>query len=163
MAPDPRIADARFADADPAPLSLMAEDEQDLRILSALLQDAVLPASEMSYDHRGRTLALLLNRFRWEDAEQAAAEGRDYERVRSVLLIRDVMRVLSDGISRDGETVLELLAIEWQPGQDGTGRLMLEFAGDGTLAIEVECINLDLRDVTRPYRAVSGKAPAHPE
>ncbi|WP_207100648.1 DUF2948 family protein [Paracoccus shandongensis] len=155
--------DARFADADPAPLALMAEDEQDLRILSALLQDAILPASEMSYDPRGRTLALLLNRFRWEDAEQAAAEGRDYERVRSVLLIRDVQRVLSDGISRDADTVLELLAMVWQPGPDGTGRLLLEFAGDGTLAAELECINIDLRDVTRPYRAVSGKAPAHPD
>ncbi len=163
MSPESRIADARFADADPAPLALMAEDEQDLRILSALLQDAILPASEMSYDPRGRTLALLVNRFRWEDADQAAAEGRDYERVRSVLLIRDVQRVLSDGISRDGDTVLELLAMVWQPGADGTGRLLLEFAGDGTLAAEVECINIDLRDVTRPYRAVSGKAPAHPE
>lgn len=157
------MADARFADADPAPLALMAEDEQDLRILSALLQDAILPASEMSYDQRGRSLALLLNRFRWEDAETAAAEGRDYERVRSVLLIRDVMRVLSDGISRDPDTVLELLALTWQPGADGTGRLSLDFAGDGTLVAEVECINLDLRDVTRPYRAVSGKAPAHPD
>lgn len=156
-------ADARFADADPSPLALMAEDEQDLRILSSLLQDAVLPASEMSWDPRGRSLALLVNRFRWEDAEQAAAEGRDYERVRSVLLIRDVMRVLSDGIARDGDTVLELLAIRWQAGQDGTGRLLLEFAGDGTLAAEVECINIDLRDVTRPYRAVSGKAPTHPD
>lgn len=155
-------ADARFADADPSPLALMAEDEQDLRILSALLQDAVLPASEMSWDPRGRSLALLLNRFRWEDAEQAAAEGRDYERVRSVLLIRDVMRVLSDGISRDGDTVLELLSIRWQAGQDGAGRLLLEFAGDGTLAVEVECINIDLRDVTRPYRAVSGRVPSHP-
>ena len=157
MAPD-----ARFADAEPAPLALLAEDEQDLRILSSLLQDAVLPASEMSYDPRGRSLALLLNRFRWEDAERAAAEGRDFERVRSVLLIRDVMRVLSDGIGRAADTVLELLAIRWQAGTDGTGRLLLEFAGDGTLAVEVECINLDLRDVTRPYRAVAGKAPSHP-
>lgn len=163
MPADSRIADARFADADPAPLALMAEDEQDLRILSALLQDAVLPASEMSYDHRARTLALLLNRFRWEDAEQAAAEARDYERVRSVLLIRDVMRVLSDGISRDADTVLELLAMEWQPGADGTGRLVLDFAGDGTLVAELECINIDLRDVTRPYRAVSGRVPSHPD
>lgn len=157
------MADARFADADPAPLALLAEDEQDLRILSALLQDAVMPASEMSYDARGRTLALLLNRFRWEDAEQAAAEGRAFERVRSVLLLRDVLRVMSDGISRDADTVLELLAIQWQPGQDGTGRLSLDFAGDGSLVAELECINIDLRDVTRPYQAVSGKAPSHPE
>ena len=155
--------DARFADADPAPLALVAQDVEDLTVISALVQDAVLPVTEITYDMRHRQLALLLNRFRWEDAEQAAAEGRDYERVRSVLLIRDVQRVLSDGIGRDADTVLELLAMVWQPGPDGTGRLLLEFAGDGTLAAELECINIDLRDVTRPYRAVSGKAPVHPE
>ena len=60
-------------------------------------------------------------------------------------------------------TVLSLLAIRWQAGEDGTGRLSLDFAGDGTILADVECINLDLRDVTRPHRAVSGKAPRHPD
>lgn len=40
--------------------------------------------------------------------------------------------------------------------------MILNFAGDGTLTAEVECINLDLRDVTQPYLAPSGKAPRHP-
>ncbi|MDB6180621.1 DUF2948 family protein [Paracoccus fistulariae] len=157
------VEDARFADADPRPLALKAEDQDDLRVISALLQDAILPASEISYDARARRLALLINRFRWEDADMARAEGRPFERVQSVLVIGDVMKLVSDGVDRDADTVLELLAINWQPGQDGTGRLSLEFAGDGTLAADVECINLDLRDVTRPYLAVSGKAPSHPE
>lgn len=157
------VEDARFADADPRPLALKAEDQDDLRVISALLQDAILPASEISYDARARRLALLINRFRWEDADMARAEGRPFERVQSVLVIGDVMKLVSDGVDRDAYTVLELLAINWQPGQDGTGRLSLEFAGDGTLAADVECINLDLRDVTRPYLAVSGKAPSHPE
>ena len=155
--------DARFADGDPRPLALRAEDEADLKVLSALLQDAILPASEISHDPRRRQLALLVNRFRGEDADQARAEGRDFERVRAVLIIGDVMAVATDGITRDADTVLELLAIGWQPQADGAGRLLLEFAGDGTLAVDVECINLDLRDVTRPYRAVSGKAPSHPD
>lgn len=157
------VEDARFSDADERPLLLKAEDEQDLRILSALVQDAVLPASDISYDPRARRLALLINRFRWEDAERAQAEGRGYERVRSLLVISDVTGVKSDGIDRDGDTVLELLAMSWQAGEDGTGRLLLEFAGDGTFAVDVECINLDVRDVTRPYLAPSGKAPSHPE
>jgi hypothetical protein len=42
------------------------------------------------------------------------------------------------------------------------GRLTLTFAGDGALALEVEAINLALRDVTRPYQAPSGKTPSHP-
>ena len=155
--------DARFADADPRPLALRAEDEVDLRILSSLVQDAVLTGADITHDARTRRLALLVNRFRWEDAEAARSEGRDFERVRSVLVLGDVMRVMSDGVDRDGDTVLALLAIRWQPGEDGTGRLVLDFAGDGTIMADVECINLDLHDVTRPHRAVSGKAPRHPD
>ncbi len=155
--------DARFADADPRPLVLRAEDADDLRVVSALVQDAILSGSEISHDPRARRVAMLLNRFRWEDAEQARAEARDFERIRSLLVIHDVLRMQSDGVTSDAETVLELLMIDWQPGEDGTGRLLLEFAGNGTLALDVECISLDLRDVTRPYRAVSGKAPSHPD
>ena len=155
--------DARFADGDPRPLALRAEDEADLKILSALVQDAILPASEIIHDPRARRLALLVNRFRWEDGDKARAEGRDFERVQALLTIGDVISLESDGITRDADTVLELLTIGWQAGVDGCGRLLLEFSGDGTLAAEVECINLDLRDVTRPYRAVSGKAPSHPD
>lgn len=155
--------DARFADADPRPLALKAEDETDLNILSALVQDAIMPGSEISYDPKARRLALLLNRFRWEDSDQAKAEGRAFERVRSLLIINDVMSLQSDGVDRDADTVLELLTLGWQPGEDGTGTLALAFAGDGTLSANVECINLDLRDVTQPYYAPSGKAPHHPE
>lgn len=154
--------DARFADAEPRPLALRAEDADDLRIMSALLQDSVLPGSEISYDPRARRLALLLNRFRWEDADMARAQGRVFERVRSVLVINDVLRISTDGVGRDADTVLELLAIGWQPGDDGTGTLTLDFAGDGTLGLDVECVNLDLRDVTQPYYAISRKAPQHP-
>lgn len=155
--------DARFADGDPAPLSLKAMDEADLRIISALSQDAVLMAADISHDPKTRRLALLVNRFRWEDARDAKTEGRDYERVRSLLVIGDVLRLQSDGVARDPDTVLELLTMTWQAGDDGTGRLTLQFAGDGALVADVECINLDLRDMTRPHRAVSGKIPSHPE
>lgn len=158
------MADASFLDAGPdTPLTLKAEDEGDLRIISTLVQDAILPGSEISYDRKARRLALLINRFRWEDAEAARREGRPYERVQALLIISDILRLQSDGVDRDADTVLELLALSWQPGEDGTGRLSLDFAGDGTLAADVECINLDLRDVTKPYLAPSGKAPHHPE
>ncbi|UXU73931.1 MULTISPECIES: DUF2948 family protein [unclassified Paracoccus (in: a-proteobacteria)] len=156
------MADARFTDVDPAPLALMAEDAQDLAVISALVQDAVLTAGDMSYDGRRRQLALLVNRFRWEDADHARREGRPFERVRAVLLVSDALRVQSDGIDRkDRDLVLELLALRWLPDTDGTGRLLLEFAGDGTLAVDAECLNVELRDVTRPYAAPSGQAPQH--
>lgn len=158
------MSDASFHDADPAPLALRVQDDQDLLVMSALVQDAVLPMAEISYDRRRRQLALLLNRFRWEDADQARRQKRAYERVRSLLVVSDVMRVQSDGIDRrDTDLVLALLNVEWQPGQDGAGRVLLQFAGDGTLALDVECLNIDLRDVTQPYIAPSGQAPHHPD
>lgn len=156
------MTDASFHDADPSPLTLRAQDAADLQIISALVQDAILPVSEISYDATGRRLAMLLNRFRWEDADDARREKRPYERVRALMVISDVTRVLSDGIDRkDPDIILELLNLTWEAGEDGTGRLLLNFAGDGTVAVEAECLNLDLRDVTRPYIAPSRKMPHH--
>lgn len=158
------MADARFTDADPAPLGLRAEDSEDLRVISSLAQDAVLTAGDISWDARARRLALLINRFRWEDAEAADREGRPYERVRALLVLSDVLNVRADGIDpAERDAVLSLMALDWQPGEDGTGRLLLQFSGDGTLAAEVECLSIDLRDVTRPYVAPSGRAPTHPD
>lgn len=154
--------DARFEDGAERPLRLVALTPEDLQVISALVQDAVLPATEMRWDRRGRRFALLLNRFRWEDREAAARRGRPYERVRAVLSVEDVHHVASQGIDRtDPDLVLSLLAVGFEPGEDGTGRVLLTLAGDGAIALDVECLEVTLKDVTRPYRAPSGRAPAH--
>ena len=157
------MTDARYADAGPdISLAIRAEDAEDLRILAALAQDAVLTAGDMLHDGKTRRFSLLLNRFRWEDAEAARREGRPFERVRSLMVISDALRVRHDGIDRsDPATVMSLLDLAWVPGEDGTGVLTLTFAGDGPIAIDAECLCVDLRDVTRPYRAVSGDMPRH--
>lgn len=151
--------DARFEDGREAPLNLGALDPDDLRVISALVQDAVFPASEMTWRPRARRFALLLNRFRWED------RGRDRhgpERVQSVLVFENVLRVASQGVPRgDGDTILSLLAVDWQAGEAPGGAFELQLAGDGAIRLEVEALEATLRDVTRPYRAPSGKAPEH--
>lgn len=156
------MSDASFHDVDQGPLTLRAEGAEDISVLSMLVQDAVLTGTDLTFDRKRRQLALLINRFRWEDAEAAAREGRDFERVRAVLVISDITGLRSDGIKRDDpDEVLSLLALAWQPGEDGTGQLSLEFAGDGTIVADVECISIDMRDVTRPYVANSGHMPRH--
>ena len=155
--------DARFEDGIDKPLALMARDAEDLQVISALAQDAVFPASEMRWTPADRRFAILLNRFRWEDAPQAHGR-RDYERVQAVLLIEDVMAVRSQGVPKgDADTILSLLALEFRPGEDGTGEVLLTLAGDGVIAARVEALEVVLRDVTRPYVAPSRKAPRHPD
>ena len=156
--------DARFEDGGERPLRLRALDADDLSVISALVQDAVLPITEMRYEPRRRRFALLLNRFRWEDVAPAERRGRDFERVQAVLAVEDVARVATQGLDRtDRDTILSLLALSFEPGEDGTGRLVLTLAGDGAVALDVEALEVTLQDVTRPYIAPSKARPTHPE
>ncbi|WP_425091505.1 DUF2948 family protein [Tropicimonas sp. S265A] len=153
--------DASFEDGAERPLRLKAEDTDDLQVISALLQDAVLPGSEMTWKASQRRFGMLLNRFRWEDKDRATQRGRPLERVQSVLAIDDVSKVQTAGISRDADTVLSVLAITFDPVEDGTGRVEITLAGDGAIGLDVECLNVTLQDVTRPYLAPSRKVPTH--
>jgi hypothetical protein len=156
------MTDARFQDGGEEPLRLVAQDAEDLKVVSSLVQDAVLPVTELKYDAKRRRFAALLNRFRWEDRAEAERVGRAYERVRSVLVVEDVLKAQTMGFDRaDKDLVLSLLSLDFAPGADGTGRLTLTLAGDGAIALDVEALDLRLDDVTRPYRAPSGKVPRH--
>ncbi|MEP2782601.1 MAG: DUF2948 family protein [Pseudoruegeria sp.] len=158
------VEDARFEDATDKPLNLKALDTDDLQVIATLSQDAVFPAAEMSWRPSERRFALLINRFRWEDQAAAEVGKRAYERVQAVLAFDSVLKVQSQGIQRgDEDTILSLLSIAFIPGDDGAGRIELTLAGDGAIALSVECIDATLKDVTRPYIAPSRAAPKHPE
>lgn len=156
--------DARFEDGVERPLRLKVESPDDLAVVSALLQDAVAETGEIAWARRRRRFTLLLNRFRWEDAEGARRQGRPFERVRTLLVFDDVLAARSDGVDpTDKSTVLELLSIGFEPGEQPSGRVRLIFAGHGEIALDVECLDGTVTDVTRPYEAPSGQAPRHPD
>lgn len=156
--------DARFEDGSEAPLNLKALDAEDLLILSSLAQDAVFPGAEMKWQRGSRRFAILLNRFRWEDVPAAERRKRPFERVQSVLMVEDVQKVVTQGVDpRDKDTVLSLLGISFEPGEDAAGRIVLMLAGDGAIGLDVECLDVTLKDVTRPYLAPSKRAPEHSE
>ena len=154
--------DARFEDAGGKPLHLKALEADDLPVISALVQDAVFPGSEMKWQSKARRFAVLLNRFRWE--ETSAGAKRSPERVQSLLVIDEVQKVASQGVKPgDKDMVLSLLSLAFEPGEDGTGQVILTLAGDGAIAVHVEALDVTLKDVTKPYIAPSRKRPAHPE
>nr|WP_321251618.1 DUF2948 family protein [uncultured Ruegeria sp.] len=158
------MTDASFEDGREAPLNLGAEDGDDLQVISTLAQDAIFLATEMKWQPSQRRFGLLLNRFRWEDKDAADRRGRPFERVQSVLVFDSVLSVASQGVDRsEKDTVMSLLSVDFEPGEEGAGQVLLTLAGDGAIRLTVEALDATLKDVTRPYRAPSGHAPRHPE
>ena len=151
--------DAGFLDASDTPLRLQARGSDDLQVISALVQDAVFPASEMAWRSNERRFAVLLNRFRWEDSDR-----HEPERVRSLLVINEVMGLSSRGMEPgDDSLILSLLSIGFSAGPEGSGKLLLTLAGDGEIAVDIEVLDVTLKDVTKPYTAPSRSVPHHPE
>lgn len=156
--------DATFEEGAEGGLNLKAYSPEDLEIISTLTQDAVLTGADMTWRAKERRLAFLVNRFRWEDAPRAEARKRPYERVRALLVIDGVLRVASQGVDRgDRDEILSILSIGWTPGEDAAGTVTLILAGDGAIRAGVECLDVTLKDVTRPYVAPSRHMPKHPE
>ncbi|HMQ57540.1 MAG TPA: DUF2948 family protein [Rhizobiaceae bacterium] len=129
------------------PLKLAALDADDLAVISAHVQDAVMKVEDMRYMARERRFILAMNRFAWETAG-AGAKRRPYERRRAVLSFARVFDVKSTGIHRsDRDRVYSLLAVRFEETEAPAGIVELVFAGEAALRLEVECIEAQLDDL----------------
>lgn len=154
------MADASFEDGADQPLRLTAETAEDLSVISALTQDAVSKMSRVNWMARRRRFSILLYRFRWEDADRAKAEKREFERVAAALTVDDVLAVRSRGLNnRDKEQVFNILKLGFKSGEDGAGVLQVDCSGDAAFEFDLECLNISLTDLTRPWAA--GGKPEH--
>ena len=133
---------------------LLALDTEDLAVLSAHCQDAVLKISGIRYLAAEKRFILELNRFVWEKGVQQK------ERRKSVLHFERVEKVQSQGINQnDKDHALSLLAIIFKPTQNPAGIIDLIFSGDFQLRLNVECIEAQLTDMLASWEASS--APRH--
>jgi hypothetical protein len=136
----------------PQPLKLLAQDADDLPVISAAMQDAVGKVGDITYEPKARRLTVAFNRYRWE-----AGGG---ERVRSALQIGGVLKVEARKIRRDApDAVLEILAMTFEPGEPPAGVITLSCAGGGDVRATVECIEAVLADVSPPWP--TPRKPAH--
>ncbi|HEX9904538.1 MAG TPA: DUF2948 family protein [Propylenella sp.] len=128
-------------------LRLIALDAEDLAVLSAYVQDAVLKVRDINWMPAERRLVMAMNRFAWE-AALGRSRRRDYQRRRSALRFDRVAAVSSTGIDRAaGDAVLELLAVRFEPRRSPSGDVMLDFAGGAALRLSVECLEAQLTDL----------------
>jgi hypothetical protein len=155
--------DARFEDAPLAarPLRLKAESAEDLAVISSLVQDAVGRAGDIQWHPRQHRLVMLVNRFRWEIGAEAGPSSGG-ERVRSAVSFESALAVRARGLDPKAKSqVYELLAILFEPAEGCAGTLTLTLAGGAEIAVEVECLDLALADLTQPWPAKAGQAPRH--
>lgn len=141
-------------------LKLIALDEEDLAVVSAHVQDAVLKVGDLSFLPKERRFVVAMNRFAWE-----CMDGRTHERRRAALSFDRVTAVKTSGIDRSRpDAVLNLLAVEFTPADLPAGAVTLIFAGGGAVRLDVECIETRLADLgtawatsARPVHDLSDK------
>jgi hypothetical protein len=138
------------------PIKLRALDAEDLALLSALLQDALVEPGKLGYDRAGARFGGPLVRFLHEEA-QAPALG-PLRQSAALLGFETVRAVRSRGLDRGARRPLELLAVA----SDAAGRTIdLLFAGGGAIRLAVETIDCRLSDVGEPW--VTRLRPRHAE
>lgn len=145
--------------AEKRPLRLIAEDKDDLTVISASVQDAVTKAENLAYEARRHRFSIELNRFRWET--EAGRKKGPHTRVRSLLAFDGVLSVKTLGISKaDPEMVYSLLKVDFEPDDEPPGgTVKLLFAGDGELALKVEALDVTLLD--SDYEWTTRHTPSH--
>lgn len=144
------------------PLRLIALDTEDLEVISAHLQDAVLRVGDMTYLPREMRFALVLNRFNWVQALEAGERSRHiaFERRRAGLHFDRVRAVRTQGINRAAaDDALELLAIRFTETDPPAGEIELLFAGGATVRLDIECIEASLSDLGAAWE--TGRRPGH--
>jgi len=154
-------------------LKLVALDEEDLAVLSAQLQDAVVKVADLAYEPRGRRFAAMLNRFDWLETATSEPKGvlskipflrgrkkRRYMRRRTGLRIERVEAARLQGVDMtDKDTVMSLLAVQFTAKEPPSGVVSLLFSGGAAIELDVECIEAEMRDFDAAW--TTARKPRH--
>ena len=139
-------------------LKLLALDDEDLAIISAHLQDAIVRVGDMGYLPKTQRFALLLSRFDWDQK----AVGDTLVRRRAGLHFERVRHVRCRGFDpKARDSVLNLLAVTFEPTDAPSGHVTLAFSGGADIQFEVECIEARLSDLGPAWGC--SHAPEHRE
>jgi Protein of unknown function (DUF2948) len=137
-------------------LKLIALDADDLAVVSAHLQDAVITVVDMAFQPKERRFVALCNRFDWDRAVGTQGPGKTPARRRSAIRIERVTKAQLQGVDLKVKTaVLSLLAVQFAGGggDDPSGVMTLTFSGGAAVRLEVECIEVGVSDLGPAWAA----------
>ena len=126
-------------------LKLIARTEEDLKVVSAHLQDSIGIVSDIANLKKNKIFLLQLNRFMWEDVEKGVF--RKNKRIRTVLKFENVIKVISKNINQSKkDKFLDFLTIETIKMPDNNYEMKIVFAGDSVIKVIAEVIEVTLDD-----------------
>ena len=135
-------------------LKLIAKTMDDLKVISAHLQDSIVSTNDIANLKKNRIFLMQLNRFMWEDVEKGVF--RKNKRIRTILKFENVIKVSSKNIKlNDNEIFLDFLAIESKKMPDKTQEMNLIFSGNSVIKVVAEVIEVSLDDQGEPWSTKS--------
>ena len=133
-------------------LKLIARSVQDLKVVSAHLQDAIVNVADIANLKKNKIVLLQLNRFMWEDVEKGVF--RKNKRIRTVLKFENILKVASKNVDQNkNDRFLDFLAIETIKMPDKNYEMNLIFSGDIVLKLIAEAIEVTLDDQGSPWES----------
>ena len=133
-------------------LRLIAKTDEDIRVISAHLQDSIVKTSDIASLKRNKIFLIQLNRFMWEDVEKGVF--RKNKRIRTVLKFENILEVTAKNINqKKGDRFLDFLAIETLKMPDKNYEMKLIFAGDIVIKLVTEAIDVTLDDQGSPWES----------
>ena len=129
----------------PKNLKLIARTEEDLRVVSAHLQDSIVSVADIANLKKNKIFLMQLNRFMWEDVEKGVF--RKNKRIRTILKFENILEVQAKNINQyKRDEFLDFLAIETSIMTDNNYEMKITFAGDSIIKIISEVIEVTLDD-----------------
>jgi len=131
-------------------LKLLGKYQEDLKIISAYLQDSILIVKDIIFLKQNRTFILIVNRFMWEDVEKGVF--RENKRIRCAVKFEEVIKVECKNINQKNKIKpLECLAIKCSSIFDETYKIKIFFAGNSVISVISEVIDATLQDLGQPW------------
>ena len=133
-------------------LKLIAKTEEDIRVVSAHLQDSIASVSDIANLKKNKIFLMQLNRFMWEDVEKGVF--RKNKRIRTVLKFENILKVASKNVDqKKNDRFLDFLAIETSKMPDKNYEMNLIFSGDIVIKLVAEAIEVTLDDQGSPWES----------
>ena len=131
-------------------LKLIGKNREDLKVISAYLQDSIATVRNMVFLKKNRIFVMIVNRFMWEDVEKGAF--RKNKRIKCAIKFEEVTDVKSQNINQKNKNkILECLAIKCSSSFDGIYNIKIYFSGGGTITMISDVIDIVLDDLGKPW------------